>query len=78
MQPFVKSKLKKKFLNEGYCIFNIDDAKLVDKINIDIDNLIKKKNLRLIVKFTLTINLLELLKVINFQEVAKCYQKIQR
>ena len=47
MQPFVKSKLKKKFLNEGYCIFNIDDAKLVDKINIDIDNLIKKKKFKI-------------------------------
>ena len=78
MQPFVKSKLKKKFLNEGYCIFNIDDDKLVDKINIDIDNLIKKKKFKINSKIYSYNKSLELLKVTNFQEVAKYYQKIQR
>ena len=31
MQQFVRNKLKKKFLEEGYCIFNIGDDKLIDK-----------------------------------------------
>ena len=47
MQQFVRNKLKKKFLEEGYCIFNIGDDKLIDKINADIDNLIKKKKFKI-------------------------------
>ena len=78
MQQFVRNKLKKKFLEDGYCIFNIGDDKLIDKINADIDNLIKKKNLKLIVKFTHITNHLELLKVTNFREVVKNCQRIQR
>tara|TARA_B100001250_G_C19783342_1_gene782935 strand:- start:761 stop:1537 length:777 start_codon:yes stop_codon:yes gene_type:complete len=46
MQLFVKNKLKKEFLEKGYCVFNIKNDKLIDKVNSDINNLISGKKFK--------------------------------
>lgn len=46
MPRFAKLELKKIFLKEGYCIFNINDDDLIESINTDVDNIMLSKNFK--------------------------------
>ena len=73
MQIENKTKLKNYFWKQGYVIFNIENDELIDKVCKDVRKIIKKKNLKQILKYIPIINLQELLKVTNTQIIAKNY-----
>ena len=46
MLQSAKDNIKNKFLSEGYCIFNVEDNELIEKINYDVEKLLNDKKFK--------------------------------